>query len=241
VRPVNFIVKTIHKILIILILQLFCTQQSIHAQDTTIVVKTVKQKFENKDMTAQDTMSITKSGRHKFKPETLKATMMAVSFPGLGQIYNRKIWKIPVVYAGFGALIYSAGFNSRYYNQYMKAYQDFTDEIPQTNSYLKVINPEVKQSTYDKYVYPNSYNPATYSDYKTAMLRMVDSYKRYRDLSYIGIAGWYLLSILDANVDASLFNYDVSPNLDLTLVPMQMSLPGGFMGAGLSVDLKVNF
>jgi hypothetical protein len=70
---------------------------------------------------------------------------------------------------------------------------------------------------------------------------MVDYYKRYRDLSYIGIAGWYLISILDANVDASLFNYDVSPNLNLTLVPIQMTLPGGFMGAGVGVDLIINF
>ena len=67
---------------------------------------------------------------------------------------------------------------------------------------------------------------------------MVDYYKRYRDLSYIGIAGWYLISILDANVDASLFNYDISNNLNITLVPMQMTLPGGFVGAGLSVRLE---
>ena len=50
------------------------------------------------------------------------------------------------------------------------------------------------------------YDPANYTHYKDAMLRMVDYYKRYRDLSYIGIAGWYLFSILDANVDASLYN-----------------------------------
>jgi hypothetical protein len=178
---------------------------------------------------------------HKFKPETLKATMMAVSFPGLGQIYNRKIWKIPVVYAGFGALIYSAGLNSKNYNLYMKAYQDFTDKIPQTQSYLKVIDPNVRQDSYDKVVYPKSYSLAAYTDFQNAMLRMVDYYKRYRDLSYIGIAGWYLISILDANVDASLFNYDVSPNLNITFVPIQMSLPGGFVGAGLGVDLKINF
>jgi hypothetical protein len=70
---------------------------------------------------------------------------------------------------------------------------------------------------------------------------MVDYYKRYRDLSYIGIVGWYLFSILDANVDASLYNYEVNNNLNITLAPVQMSLPGGFIGAGLSVDLKVNF
>jgi hypothetical protein len=160
--------------------------------------------------------------------------MMAVSFPGLGQVYNRKIWKIPLVYAGFGALIYSAGINSKNYNLYTKAYQDFTDKIPQTQSYTKLILAD--PASYDPVLHPD-----TYSYYKDAMLRMVDYYKRYRDLSYIGIAGWYLISILDANVDASLFNYDVSPNLNLTLVPIQMALPGGFIGAGISLDLKVNF
>ena len=160
--------------------------------------------------------------------------MLAVSFPGLGQIYNRKVWKIPLVYAGFGALIYAARFNSTNYLMYMKAYQDFTDTDPKTVSYVKLIIAD--PSTYDPVKFPSAY---TY--YKDAMLRMVDYYKRYRDLSYIGIAGWYLVSILDANVDASLFNYDVSPNLNVTLLPMQMSLPGGFIGAGLSIDLKVNF
>jgi hypothetical protein len=211
-------VKTIHKILIIFVLQLICLQNTIIAQDTTAVAAPV---------------------RHKFTPETLKATMMAVSFPGLGQIYNRKIWKIPVVYAGFGALIYSVGVNSKNYNMYTKAFQDFTDKIPQTNSYVSLILDE--PSKYDPVLHPKTYSLDSYTYYKQAMLRMVDYYKRYRDLSYIGIAGWYLISILDANVDASLFNYDVSPNLNLTFVPMQMILPGGFTGAGLSVDLKVNF
>jgi hypothetical protein len=192
-------------------------------------------------MFAQDTLVVANPVKHKFKPETLRATMMAVSFPGLGQIYNRKYWKIPIVYAGFGALIYSAGFNGKNYNLYMKAYQDFTDNIKETDTYLKVISPSVDRSTYDPLWNPKGYDLSTFSYYKNAMLQMVDYYKRYRDLSYIGIAGWYLFSILDANVDASLFNYDISNNLNITFVPVQMSLPGGFIGAGLSVDLKVNF
>ena len=212
--------KTTHKILIILFLLLFCVQQNMFAQDTLAVAKPVP---------------------HKFSPETLRATMLAVSFPGLGQIYNRKYWKIPVVYVGFGALVYSAGFNGKNYNLYMRAYQDFTDNILSTDSYLKVIPSKADRKTYDPLFNPAGYDLSTYSYYKEEMLRMVDYYKRYRDLSYIGIAGWYLISILDANVDASLFNYDISPNLNLTFIPMQMSLPGGYMGAGLSVDLKVNF
>jgi hypothetical protein len=187
----------------------------------------------------QDTTSIAKPVKHKIKRETLKATMMAVAFPGLGQIYNRKYWKIPFVYAGFGALIYSVGFNSKTYNSYMKAYQDFTDAIPETQSYLKLIKAD--PSTYDPVLFPKTASPASTSYYKDGMLRMVDFYKRYRDLSYIGIAGWYLISILDANVDASLFNYDISPNLDIAIFPVMMPLPGGFTGAGINVGLKITF
>jgi hypothetical protein len=169
----------------------------------------------------------------------MKATMMAVTFPGLGQVYNRKYWKIPIVYAGFGALFYSANHNSKSYKMYVRAYQDFTDAVPETQSYIPLI--PVSPDNYDPVLFPKSYKPATATYYEEGMLRLVDYYKRYRDLSYIGIAGWYLLSILDANVDASLFNYDISNNLDLTLVPIQTTLPGGYVGAGISLDLKFNF
>lgn len=189
---------------------------------------------------AQDTIAVNHSVKHKFQPETMKATMMAVVFPGLGQIYNRKYWKIPLVYAGFGTLIYTAGFNSSNYSKYMKAYQDFTDEIPETVSYLDVII-GADPSTYDPVLHPATYDPANASYYEDGMLRLIDSYRKYRDLSYIGMAGWYLFSILDANVDASLFNYDISDNLDIAIFPVQLSLPGGMMGAGLNVSLIVNF
>jgi hypothetical protein len=188
---------------------------------------------------AQDTLVVTKPVKKSFKPETIKATMLAASFPGLGQIYNRKFWKIPIVYAGFGVLFYAASSNSQSYNVYIKAYQDFTDPIPETQSYLAIIPAD--PATYDPVLHPDTYNPASATFYEEEMLRMVDYYKRYRDLSYIGIAGWYLISILDANVDASLFNYDVSNNLDITVVPMQISLPGGFIGAGVNVGLRITF
>lgn len=188
---------------------------------------------------AQDSLSVSRPARLKVKKEPLKATMMAVAFPGFGQIYNRKYWKIPLVYAGFGALIYSAGFNAKNYNLYMKAYQDFTDAIKGTDSYLQLIRAE--PSTYDPVLYPLTYVPSNASYYKDGMLRMVDYYKRYRDLSYIGIAGWYLISILDANVDASLFNYDISNDLEIAIAPVQLPLPGGFLGAGLNVRLTINF
>jgi Family of unknown function (DUF5683) len=210
--------KAIQKISIIIILLLISIEQNIVAQDTIPVSKPVT---------------------HKFLPDPLKATMMAVAFPGLGQIYNRKYWKIPLVYAGFGGLIYAVGFNSKNYNLFMKAYQDFTDTNPLTKSYESLIN--ANPSTYDPVLFPKTYVPANAAYFQGEMLQMIDYYKRYRDLSYIGIAGWYLLSILDANVDASLFNYDISNNLDITLVPVNLTLPGGFTGAGLNVSFKLTF
>jgi hypothetical protein len=169
----------------------------------------------------------------------MRATMLAVSFPGLGQIYNRKYWKVPLVYAGFGGLIYAISFNSREYNTYMTAYQDFTDNIPETDSYLKLIK-GVDPSTYDPVLYPESANPATAAWYKDRMIRQVDYFKKYRDLSYIGIAAWYLFTVLDANVDASLFNYDVKDNLEMKIEPavIPLSYRGGM---GMYICLKVTF
>jgi hypothetical protein len=190
---------------------------------------------------SQDTIPFTRPDavKARFKAEPMRATMLAVAFPGLGQIYNRSYWKIPLVYAGFGGLIYSANFNSGNYAKYMRAYQDFTDVIPETKSYQEVILAD--PSTYDPVLYPETFDPSSASYYKEGLLRMVDYYKRYRDLSYIGIAGWYLLSVLDANVDASLFNYDISDNLDLAIYPSLLSLPGGFSGAGLNLGMTITF
>ena len=143
------------------------------------------------------------------------------------------------MYAGFGALFYSAGYNSKNYLLYMQAYQDFTDDIPETDSYREVIPAD--PATYDPVLHPDTYDPSSASYYKDGLLRMVDYFKRYRDLSYIGIAGWYLLSILDANVDASLFHFDVTDNLDITFAPMLMPLPGGYTGAGLSASIIMTF
>jgi len=139
--------------------------------------------------------------------------MLAVAFPGLGQIYNRKYWKIPIVYAGFGALIYAISFNSSEFNIFLKAYVDYTDNIPETNSYIKVIK-NVDPATYDPVTQPNNYGW-----YKDRMLRQVDYFKKYRDLSYIGIGAWYLFTVVDANVDASLFNFNVRDDLKMKLEP----------------------
>jgi hypothetical protein len=184
-------------------------------------------------MIAQDSLSVTRPVKHKFQPQPLKATMMAVVLPGLGQIYNRKYWKIPLVYAGFGSMAYFISFNSTNYTKYVQATQDFIDQNPATNRFKTV--PGLEN------IDPATTSLQNYNNYKDQLYRRIDYYKRYRDLSYIGIAAWYLASIIDANVDASLFNYDVSDNLDIAVLPTEIALPGGFVGAGLNVSLKIDF
>ena len=169
----------------------------------------------------------------------MKATMLSAALPGFGQIYNRKYWKIPLVYAGFGALGYSVVFNTTNYNKFIKGYQDFTDNIPQTDSYLKLIR-GLDPSSYDPVLYPKTYNPSNAQWVKDGLLRQVDYFKKYRDLSFIGIGAWYLVSILDANVDASLSDYDISENINLTFAPVQVPCYY-FTGVGMSICLRINF
>ena len=190
---------------------------------------------------AQDSLSV-KSEKKKEKTEFIadpqRATMLALTLPGLGQIYNRKYWKVPIVYAGFGGLVYSIGYNSALFTKYMKAYQDFIDLIPETDSYLEVLD-FADPRDYDPVLYPESYNASYYAHYKEGMLRQIDYNRKYRDLSYIGIALWYMVTVLDANVDASLFNYDISDNLALVVAPVQ--IPSSATGLGVNISMLVNF
>ncbi|MRR19176.1 hypothetical protein EG827_03190 [bacterium] len=183
---------------------------------------------------AQDTVPARKERVRRYMLEPVRSTMFAAALPGLGQIYNRKYWKVPIVYAGFGALGYAVTFNTQNYNTFITAYQDFTDIIPETDSYLDLL---VNQdpSTYDPVLYPETYDPSNEAWVKTSLLNGVDYYRKYRDLSYIGIAAWYLITILDANVDASLFDYDISDNLKASFLPITVTYAGISPGIMLSI------
>jgi len=190
-------------------------------------------------MAAQDTTSVTTIKKRSFIPEPMKATMLSAAFPGLGQIYNRKYWKVPLVYAGFAGVGYAVYYNTKWYNTYIKAYQDFTDQIPETDSYIKLIR-SIKPEDYDPVLHPSTCNASTSAWIKDQMMRQIDYFKKYRDLSSIGIVAWYLVSILDANVDASLFDYDIGESLAVKIEPFQIPLYN-FAGAGVNITLTINF
>jgi hypothetical protein len=191
------------------------------------------------EMMAQDTIAVPVKSKKVLKLSSMKATMMAAALPGSGQIYNRKYWKIPLVYGGFGAIGYFVVNNTTMYSKYTKAYQDFTDKVPSTNSYINLIR-GIDPQSYDTVIYPESANASDYAAVKNGLIRQIDYFRKYRDLSYLGIAAWYIISILDANVDASLSDYDIGENINLAIAPVQV--PGYYFATmGVNVSLRINF
>lgn len=169
----------------------------------------------------------------------LKATMLAAAFPGMGQVYNRKYWKIPLVYAGFGAVGYSIVFNTSNFNSYLKGYQDLTDDIPETDSYIRLLG----KSTYtpgqiDQALGSDEFDPQVSSWVEDQLRNAIDYYRRYRDLSYIGVAVWYLITIIDAHVDANLADYDVGESLRMEIEPVPVNTP---VGNGIGLGVKLTF
>jgi len=138
-----------------------------------------------------------------------KAVVYSAILPGLGQIYNKKIWKAPIVYAGFGTFIYFIDRNQRYYFD-LKS---------------KLLDPDYELKYFD----------GVYTDDQLKL--GMDTYKRWRDLSIIGTFGFYVLQILDATVDAYLFDWDVDENISLKIEPA--SLPNPYL-ANYSLGIRAS-
>jgi hypothetical protein len=138
-------------------------------------------------------------------PNPSRATWLAIVFPGAGQIYNRKYWKLPIVYGGFAGCAYALAWNGKMYKDYSQAYLDIMDSDPNTNSYLDLFSNRV----------------SSYSESQLASLikSRKDTFRRYRDLSIFATIGVYLISIIDAYVDAELSNFDITPDLSMSVEP----------------------
>jgi len=152
-----------------------------------------------------------------------KATIMSAVLPGLGQTYNRKYWKLPIIYGGFAGLVYSIGFADKRYKDYKEAY------ILRVDGDLKTI---------DKYDPQLDNGEAKYS--QDGLLQLKEYYRKNRDLSYILTAALYILNIIDANVDAHFFDFDISKDLTLKIKPhVYHSALSGEVTASLGLTLKL--
>lgn len=131
-----------------------------------------------------------------------KATIMSAILPGLGQAYNKKYWKIPIIYGGFAACIY-------FFMDNQKSYQEYEDVYyASTHSFVGNYSFQGKTYTY-----------SVLHSHSEDIRGVVETYHKWRDLSVIVTAGVYLLNIIDANVDGHLFNFDISDDLSLSVQP----------------------
>jgi len=128
-----------------------------------------------------------------------KATIMSACLPGLGQIYNHKIWKVPIIYAGFGIMAYLIVFNTGYYLDYKCAYIE-----------------SVNKDTAGNYAYLVN----RYSSTELASAR--EYYRRNLELTCIVSVLWYALQILDATVDAHLYSFNINKTLSMKIEPAMM-------------------
>lgn len=149
-------------------------------------------------------------GKKIFNPDPTRAVWLSALFPGLGQIYNRRFWKLPIIVGGFMALGYGTSWNNGQYQDYSRAYRDLLDNDPNSNSYMNFFPPNVKEEDLDK------------AWLTSVMKSRKDFYRRNRDLCIICIVGVYLLCMVDAYVDASLAHFDISPNLSMDVAPTLM-------------------
>jgi hypothetical protein len=145
-----------------------------------------------------------------------KATILSAVFPGAGQIYNKKYWKLPIIWGGIATSLYLSQVNR-------DLYQEFRTE------YILELGYPDTQSKY--------HGQATIASLESTK----NEYKKWMETSYIVAGVIYVLQILDANVDAQLMTFDVSDDLSFNVVPgayPNLVKPSPTMGVTLSLNFK---
>ena len=158
---------------------------------------------------AENKATVADSAALKHSPH--KATIYSTVLPGLGQAYNKKYWKIPIIYVGFGVSGYFVVDNQKQYKKYKEAYR---------------IRLDGNENTIDQFA-------DSYTDEDLRLLK--NFYRRNRDLSYVSLGLIYVLNIVDATVDAHLFQFNVDDNLSLQWRPAPINSSGAM---GVSMALK---
>ncbi len=146
-----------------------------------------------------------------WRPDIKRAMWLAIVLPGAGQIYNRKYWKLPIIYGGFVGCAYAITWNNQMYHDYSQAYMDIMDDDPTTDSYNQFLHlgATIDASNMDRY--------------KEIFRKRKDRYRRWRDMGVFVMIGVYAFSIIDAYVDASLSEFDISDDLTLRVDPAFMN------------------
>lgn len=169
-----------------------------------------------------------------WRPDPQRALWLALVIPGGGQIYNRKYWKLPLVYGGFVGCIYALSWNNMMYKDYAQAYLDIMDDDPGTASYNKFLH------------LGRTITKENESRYKTIFKKRKDRFRRYRDMSFFVMCGIYALSVIDAYVDAELSEFDISKDLSLKVAPGVIGTPRSIranplQASSVGLNCQLNF
>ncbi|HEY9544331.1 DUF5683 domain-containing protein [Prevotella sp.] len=210
--------------------------------DRIILTDTLHVPQENK-LTKEDSLKLkitdtnsphTKAKRDwaTWRPNPKRALWLALVIPGAGQIYNRKYWKLPLVYGGFVGCAYAMTWNNQMFHDYSQAYIDIMDNDPNTQSYNQFLHLGAKINDQNK------------QQYQTLFKNRKDRYRRWRDMSFFVMVGVYALSVIDAYVDASLSEFDISNDLSLRVEPTLLNnqfSSNPFKSSSLGVNCSLNF
>ncbi len=195
------IAKRIVLPLLIVCLMLLAGSQRTAAQD----------RFKDSISVVVDTTVLQKEMVDKWstwRPDPKRALWLALVIPGGGQIYNRKYWKLPIVYGGFIGCLYAMNWNNTMYKDYSQALIDLVDNDPSTQSYNQFLHLGMQITT-----------ASDVKRYEDIFRKRKDKYRRWRDLSFFVMVGVYALSVIDAYVDAELSVFDISDDLSLRVEP----------------------
>jgi len=169
-----------------------------------------------------------------WRPNPQRALWLALVIPGGGQIYNRKYWKLPLVYGGFMGCTYALTWNNMMYKDYAQAYLDIMDDDPGTASYNKFLH------------LGRTITKDNEERYKTIFKKRKDRFRRYRDMSFFVMVGVYALSVIDAYVDAELSEFDISKDLSLKVSPGVIGTPRSvnanpLQASSVGLNCQLNF
>ncbi|MFV0328892.1 MAG: DUF5683 domain-containing protein [Dysgonomonas sp.] len=170
---------------------------------------------------ADSTILLRKS---EFKPDSKKAVIYSAIFPGLGQLYNRKYWKLPIVFGGALGLTYAITWNGARYNEYSQAYKDLV--LGTGNSYTNWVTEAEVSANRQRWI--------------DAFKKKKDFFRRNRDLAIIASVGVYALCMIDAYVDAQLYDFDMSQDLSMRIQPM-VWMPTSYSKAAFGLQCSINF
>ena len=179
---------------------------------TTVMPMDIKpsNKYMNMQSTISDTVVVASLEKPKFKPDPVRSIWMGAAIPGFGQIVNHKYWKLPIVYGGYLGFAYAISWNNSNYITYKNAYRDIIDGDPTTNSHIEIL--------------PRGYTIQMIGEgtYTNMLKTRQSTFRQWRDLSIILSVGYYALVLLDAYVDAQLYDFDISPDLVLNVQPTRI-------------------